>query len=69
MHTHCIACHALPRRHLYLLSLTLQSAGDVFHCEKCIHLLLRNVTGGRFGGPVTDRLYASAGKDLSSVTD
>ncbi|KAL4425628.1 hypothetical protein ABPG75_009644 [Micractinium tetrahymenae] len=29
-------------RHLYLISLTLQSAGDVFHCERCTHLLLRN---------------------------
>lgn len=31
-------------RHLYLISVTLQSAGDVFHCEQCTHLLLRNVT-------------------------
>jgi hypothetical protein len=31
-------------RYLYLLDLTIATEGDVFHCERCDHLLMRGVT-------------------------
>ena len=34
-------------RHLYLINLVLRSENDVFHCERFVNLLLRNVTGWR----------------------
>ena len=44
---HAIALALHRCRHLYLINLVLRSENDVFHCERCLNLLLRNVTGWR----------------------
>jgi hypothetical protein len=36
-------------RYLYFENLSIQTHGDVFHCEKCDHLLIRNVIMNGFG--------------------
>lgn len=58
----------MPRRHLYLISVTLQSAGDVFHCEQCTHLLLRNVTGVHAGSRALGRCRARPRLQLCAAT-
>ena len=47
-------------RHLYLTGLTIDSPGDSFHCERCDHLLLRQVTMDSNGGWETVKVNQSS---------
>lgn len=46
-------------RHLYLTGLMIDSPGDSFHCERCDHLLLRQVTMDSNGGWETVKVNQS----------
>ena len=47
-------------RHLHLTGITIDSPGDSFHCERCDHLLLRQVTMNSNGGWETVKINQSS---------